>query len=237
MPSDGLPYRAYELARDRYESLSVDTEAVLARLVTIPVSLHCWQGDDVGGFENAGQELGGGLAVTGNYPGKARTPDELRADVEKAMSLIPGRHRFNLHACYAETGGRRVERTDLASEHFARWVDWAKAHQLGLDFNPTYFAHPKATSGFTLAHVDQSIRRYWVQHGIASRRIGAYFGRELGTPCVTNVWIPDGYKDLPVDRKTPRDRLARSLDDLFAEPLDPRHNRDAVEPKLFGIGS
>jgi L-rhamnose isomerase len=228
---------AFELACERYQAMGVAPEAALSKLALIPVSLHCWQGDDVGGFENAGQELGGGLAVTGNYPGKARTPDELRADVEKALTLIPGRHRFNLHACYAETGGRKVERTDLAPEHFARWIDWAKANKVGLDFNPTYFAHPKAASGFTLAHRDEAIRRFWVQHGIVCRRIGAYFGRELGTPCVTNVWIPDGYKDLPVDRKAPRERLARSLDELFAEPLDPRHNRDAVEPKLFGIGS
>src|SRR5436190_9965850 len=200
--------RAYELARERYQALGVDPEAALERLATIPISLHCWQGDDVGGFENAGQELGGGLAVTGNYSGKARTPDELRSDVEQALSLIPGRHRFNLHASYAETGGRPVERTDLAPEHFARWVDWAKAHRLGLDFNPTYFAHAKAASGFTLAHPDEGIRKFWVQHGIACRRIGAHFGRALGTPCVTNVWVPDGYKDTPVDRQSPRERLA-----------------------------
>jgi L-rhamnose isomerase len=231
------PDHAYELARERYLALGVDPDTALVRLAAIPISLHCWQGDDVGGFENTGEEIGGGLAVTGNYPGKARTPDELRADVKAALSLIPGRHRFNLHACYAETGGRKVERTDLVPEHFARWVDWAKANKVGLDFNPTYFAHPKAVSGFTLAHPDEAIRRFWVQHGIVCRRIGAYFGRELGTPCVTNVWIPDGYKDLPVDRKAPRERLARSLDELFVEPLDLRYNRDAVEPKLFGIGS
>jgi L-rhamnose isomerase len=235
--SESAVDRAYELARERYAGMGVDTEVALATLATIPISLHCWQGDDVGGFENAGQELGGGLAVTGNYPGKARTPDELRADLTMALSLIPGRHRLNLHASYAETGGRRVERTDLRPEHFAGWVAWAREHQLGLDFNPTYFAHPKAADGFTLAHADEGIRQFWVEHGRACRRIGAHFGQELGTPCVTNVWIPDGYKDTPVDRKGPRERLLRSLDELFAEPLDPRFHRDAVEPKLFGIGS
>jgi L-rhamnose isomerase len=229
--------RAYQLARERYESLGVDVEAALETLARIPISLHCWQGDDVGGFENTGADLGGGLAVTGNYPGKARTPDELRADLDKALSLIPGTHRLNLHASYAETGGKKVERTDLGPEHFARWLDWAKAKGMGLDFNPTFFAHPKAADGFTLAHPDEGIRRFWVEHGIACRKIGAHFGRELDNPCVTNVWIPDGFKDTPVDRKTPRERLTRSLDAMFAEPINARHNRDAVESKLFGIGS
>src|SRR5438309_6068463 len=170
--TDSAAERAYELARERYGSTGVDTEAALARLTTIPISLHCWQGDDVGGFENAGQEIGGGLAVTGHYPGKARSADELRADIDQALSLIPGKHRLNLHASYAETGGRKVERDRLAPEHFARWVDWAKANRLGLDFNPTYFAHPKATGGFTLAHADAGVRRFWIDHGVACRRIG-----------------------------------------------------------------
>src|SRR5437763_4261567 len=229
--------RAYQLARERYESLGVNVEAALETLARIPISLHCWQGDDVGGFENTGADLGGGLAVTGNYPGKARTPDELRADLDKALSLIPGTHRLNLHASYAETDGKKVERTDLGPEHFDRWLDWAKAKGMGLDFNPTFFAHLKAADGFTLANPDEGIRRLWVEHGIACRKIGAHFGRELGSPCVTNVWIPDGFKDTPVDRKTPRERLTRSLDAIFAEPINARHNRDAVESKLFGIGS
>jgi L-rhamnose isomerase len=229
--------RSYALARERYAELGVDTEAALARLAAVPLSLHCWQGDDVGGFEQVGAELGGGLAVTGNYPGKARTPDELRADLDKALALVPGRHRVNLHASYAETGGRKVERDELAPEHFARWLDWARERRLGLDFNPTFFAHPLAADGFTLAHPDEAVRRFWVGHGVVCRRIGAHFGRALGTACVTNVWIPDGYKDTPIDRKAPRERLLRSLDDIFAEPLDPRCNRDAVEPKLFGLGS
>jgi L-rhamnose isomerase len=229
--------QAYALARERYEELGVDAEVALGRLAGIAVSLHCWQGDDVGGFENSGQEIGGGLAVTGRYPGKARTPDELRADLDKALSLIPGTHRLNLHASYAETGGRRVERNELRPEHFRNWIDWAKSKRMGMDFNPTYFAHPKAADGLTLAHPDEGVRRFWVEHGIACRHLGAAIGEALGSPCITNVWIPDGCKDTPVDRKGPRERLARSLDALFAEPIDPRRNKDAVESKLFGLGS
>jgi L-rhamnose isomerase len=229
--------QAFAQAAERYAEAGVDVAGALSRLAGIPISLHCWQGDDVGGFENTGAELGGGLAVTGNYPGKARTPEELRADLDLALSLIPGRHRVNLHACYAETGGARVGRDQLEPAHFRNWVDWARARHLGLDFNPTFFAHPKAADGFTLAHRDPGTRRFWVEHGIACRHIGAAFGRALGTPCVTSVWIPDGSKDTPVDRKGPRQRLAESLDAIFAEPLDPQCNRDAVEGKLFGIGS
>src|SRR4051812_20715596 len=179
---------AYALAKDRYAQLDVDTDRACAALKTIPISLHCWQGDDVGGFENNGSTLGGGLAVTGNYPGKARTPDELRSDLDKALSLIPGRHRLNLHASYAETAGRRVERDELEPRHFRNWIDWAKARGMGMDFNPTFFAHPRAADGFTLAHPDEGIRSFWVRHGIACRRIGAAIGRALGSPCVTNVW-------------------------------------------------
>lgn len=229
--------RAYDAARERYAALGVDTETALARLATIPISMHCWQGDDVGGFETRDGELGGGLAVTGNYPGKAKTPAELRSDFEVALSLIPGRHRFNLHAIYAETSGRKVERNEIGPEHFSSWIDWAKSLNIGLDFNPTFFAHPNAADGFTLSHRDHVIRRFWIEHGIACRKIGAAMGRALGTPCVTNVWIPDGYKDLPVDRKGPRERLAASLDEMFAEKIDGKLNRDAVEAKLFGIGS
>ena len=178
---------AYKAAQERYAALGVDTEAALKRLAAVPVSLHCWQGDDVGGFEKAGEELGGGLAVTGNYPGKARTPDELRSDAVKALSLIPGKHRFNLHACYAETGGKRVDRNELCPEHFKGWIDWCKEQGLGMDFNPTYFAHPKAADGMTLAHPDAGIRKFWIEHGIACRKIGAAIGAALGKPCVTNV--------------------------------------------------
>ncbi|MGA2749917.1 MAG: L-rhamnose isomerase [Verrucomicrobiota bacterium] len=227
----------YNLARETFAHHDVDVQDALQRLAKIPISLHCWQGDDVGGFEHSGSELGGGLAVTGNYPGKARTPEELRADLEMTYSLLPGRHRLNLHAIYAETGGKRVERNELAPAHFKNWIDWAGAQKIGLDFNPTYFAHPKAADGFTLAHPDKAVRQFWIEHGVACRRIGAAMGRAQGTPCVTNVWIPDGFKDTPVDRKGPRERLAESLDAVFAEKLDPKHNLDAVEPKLFGIGS
>jgi L-rhamnose isomerase len=229
--------RAYALARERYAALGVDVEEALARLSGVAVSLHCWQGDDVSGFENTGAALGGGLAVTGTYPGRARTADELRADLDRALSLIPGRHRLNLHASYAETGGRPVDRDALRPEHFAGWVDWAKANRMGIDFNPTFFAHPRAADGFTLAHPDEGVRGFWVEHGIACRRIGAAIGRELGTPCLTNVWVPDGFKDTPVDRKGPRERLTRSLDAIFAPTVDPGHNRDSVECKLFGLGS
>ena len=229
--------KAYELARERYAEVGVDTERAMKMLAGVPISLHCWQGDDVGGFENEEGLTGGGILASGNYPGKARHADELRSDAAKALSLIPGRHRFNLHASYAETGAKKVDRDAVGPEHFSRWIDWAKSLGLGLDFNQTFFSHPKAAEGFTLSHRDEGIRRFWVEHGIACRRIGEAFGRALATPCVTNVWIPDGHKDSPVDRKGPRERLERSLDEIFAQPIDPKLNLDAVEGKLFGIGS
>jgi L-rhamnose isomerase len=229
--------RAFAQAKEQYAEWGVDVEAALRRLATIPISLHCWQGDDVGGFENTGQELGGGLAVTGNYPGKARTPEELRSDLDKTLSLLPGSHRLNLHASYAETGGRKVQRDALVPEHLQGWIEWARSRRIGMDFNPTYFAHPLAADGWTLAHPDPGIRRFWIDHGIACRRIGAAIGKALGSPCITNVWIPDGSKEAPIDRKAPRRRLAESLDAIFAETIDPKYNRDAVEGKLFGIGS
>jgi len=229
--------RSFALAKERYSELGVNVDKVLSRLSHIPISLHCWQGDDVGGFENAETSLGGGLAVTGNYPGKARTPDELRGDLTQALSLIPGKHRLSLHASYAETRGRRVERDELQPEHFHGWIDWAKANGLGLDFNQTFFSHPKAADGFTLAHRDKAIRQFWIDHGIACRKIGASIGKRLGKTCITNLWIPDGYKDTPADRKSPRERLAQSLDAIFKEPISSKLNLDSVEPKLFGIGS
>jgi len=227
---------AYQLARERYAEIGVDTDKAMDRLSGIPISLHCWQGDDVGGFENPETGLDGGLAVTGNYPGKARTPDQLRTDLEKTLSMIPGKHRLNLHAIYLDTN-RKVERNELEPEHFATWVQWAKANGLGMDFNGTYFSHPKANSGFTLSSADDDIRQFWIEHGICCRKVGAYIGKELGTPCVTNVWIPDGYKDIPVDRLAPRQRLADSLDRIFAEKIDKAIHLDAVESKLFGIGA
>ncbi len=228
---------AYVAAKDRYALIGVDANRAMETLAQVALSLHCWQGDDVGGFENTGEMLGGGLAATGNYPGKARTADELRADLDQAYRLIPGRHRLSLHAMYAETGGARVERSALLPEHFSAWVDWAKAGGHGVDFNPSCFSHPKAASGFTLASYDAGIRQFWIEHCIACRKIGEHFGRALGTPAVTNIWIPDGYKDTPVDRKTPRLLLQDSLDKILAEPVDRRFNLDAVEPKLFGLGS
>jgi len=215
----------------------VDAEKALERLASIAISIPCWQGDDVSGFEVVEGVSGGGIQATGNYLGKARNADELRMDLEKALSLIPGRHRVNLHAMYAETAGIKVERNELEPKHFQGWIDWAKEKRVGLDFNPTCFAHPKAEAGFTLASYDNSIRSFWIEHCIACRRIGERMGRELGTPCLTNVWIPDGLKDTPVDRKRPRELLKNSLDAIFAEPVDRLYNLDSVEPKLFGIGS
>jgi L-rhamnose isomerase len=228
---------SYSSAKARYADMGVDTEAALAKLATIPISLHCWQGDDVGGFENTGEGLSGGIAVTGNYPGRARTPDELRADLDMALSLIPGKHRLNLHAFYGEFGDKKVDRDEIEPEHFTNWIAWAKENGMGMDFNPTCFAHPKAADGFTLSNADKGIRDFWVEHCVRSRDISAVMGKELGSPCVMNVWVPDGFKDTPVDRLSPRQRLADSLDRVFAKAQDPAHMLDAVECKLFGIGS
>ncbi len=236
-PNETLIEQAYQIAKERYAGLGVDTDRALDALAPIALSLHCWQGDDVTGFENTGQTLSGGIAATGNYPGKARNPDELRRDLDQAYRLIPGRHRLNLHALYAETNGKHIERNELLPEHFAAWTDWAKANHHGIDFNPSLFSHPKAAGGFTLASYDRSIRNFWIEHCIASRKIGEAFGRALDTPCVTNIWIPDGLKDTPANRRTPRELLRNSLDTILAEQIDPRYNLDAVEGKLFGIGS
>jgi len=227
--------KAYEAAQQCYAEVGVDADKAMERLSKIAISLHCWQGDDVGGFES-GEALSGGIMATGNYPGKARTAEELRQDVEKALSLIPGRHRLNLHAFYAETKGK-IDRNQMEPKHFKSWVDWAKAKDIGMDFNPTFFSHPKSASGFTLANADEGIRKFWVEHGICCRKIGESFGRQLGSPCVTNVWIPDGYKDIPIDRKGPRERLKKSLDEIFAEKIDHKYLLDSIEGKLFGIGS
>ena len=235
--NDAPTEQAFALARERYAQLDIDVERAIQSLRGVAISLHCWQGDDVGGFESAAGLTGGGIQATGNYPGKARTPDELRADLDQALALIPGQHRLNLHAIYGDYDGRPIERDAIGPELFSRWIDWARSRGLGLDFNGTFFSHPKADTGFTLASRDEGIRKFWVAHGIACRQIGERLGRELGTPCITNVWIPDGYKDLPADRKTPREILRRSLDEIFAQPLNPRFHLDAVESKLFGIGS
>jgi L-rhamnose isomerase len=227
---------AYKLAKSRYAELGISTEAALQRLAAIEISLQCWQGDDVGGFENLGTGLTGGIAATGNYPGKAATPSELRQDAEKAFSLIPGKHRFNLHAFYGEFAGRKVDRDEIEPGHFEGWIQWARALGIGLDFNPTFFSHPLAADGFTLSHPDKAVRKFWINHGIACRKIGAVMGKSLSTPCIINHWIPDGFKDTPADRKGPRERLEHSLDAILKERMQVRWLRDAVEGKLFGIG-
>ncbi len=227
--------QAFALAKERYAELGVDVDAALAQVEKIQISLHCWQGDDVLGFESGGS-LSGGILTTGNYPGKARTPDELRADAEKAMSLIPGKQRFNLHAIYLENNGQKVDRDQIEPKHFQGWVDWAKAQKIGLDFNPTFFSHPKAADTLTLSHPKKEIRDFWIEHDKRCRAIANYFGQELGTPCVVNHWTPDGLKDTPVDRLSPRKRLAESYDEIFSVKYPKENIRDGVESKLFGIG-
>ena len=228
--------KSYELARERYASIGINTEAALDQIASVPISLHCWQGDDVLGFEDPDRGLSGGIMATGNYPGKARTADELRSDLDLAYSLIPGDHRLNLHASYLDAD-EKVARNKIEPKHFSRWVDWARENNHGIDFNQTCFSHPLADDGFTLSHQDESIREFWIEHCIATRKVGAYFGRELGTPAVTNIWLPDGMKDTPADRAAPRQRLLEALDQVFAPQIDPSHNLDAVECKLFGLGS
>ena len=228
--------QAFELAKQRYADIGVDVDEAMARLDSVPVSMHCWQGDDVRGFENPQGALTGGIQATGNYPGKARSADELRADLEKAMSLIPGPKRLNLHAIYLESESP-VDRDAIEPKHFANWVAWAKQQKLGLDFNPSCFSHPLSADGFTLSHAAKAIRQFWIDHCKASRRISAYFGEQLGTPSVMNIWVPDGMKDLTVDRLAPRQRLLSALDEVIAEKLSPQHHIDAVESKLFGIGA
>jgi len=238
VPKDKQIEQAYELARQRYAELGVDAQVAMRILQTIAISIHCWQGDDLGGLERPGAVLtGGGIQATGNYPGKARTIDELQGDIEKAVSLIPGKHRLNLHASYLDNADKFVDRDQITVKHFQPWIDWAKGRLAGLDFNPTFFSHPKALDGFTLSHPDKAIRQFWIEHGRASRRIAAEIGRQLGSPCVNNVWVPDGYKDTPADRLAPRRRLIESLDQVFAEKADTKYVLDSVEPKLFGIGS
>ncbi len=230
----------FAAAARHFEALGVDVERAIATALRTPLSLHCWQADDVGGFEvREGAVDGGGILATGSYPGRARNGDELRQDLEEVLRLAPGVHRVNLHASYAETDGRRVERDVLAPEHFRRWIAWAKARNIGLDFNTTFFAHPLANDGMTLSHPDRKIRDFWVRHGIACRRIATAMGRALRSPVTLNHWLPDGRKDSPADRWSPRRRLVESLDRMLAasDGVDPRWCRDAVEGKLFGIGS
>ena len=228
--------QAWELAKQRFNAVGVDIENALKTMERLPVSMHCWQGDDVAGFENPEGSLTGGIQATGNYPGKARNAAELRADLEMALTLIPGPKRLNLHAIYLESD-TPVARNKIEPHHFANWVEWAKKHHLGLDFNPSCFSHPLSADGFTLSSANPETRQFWIEHCQASRRISAYFGEQLGTPSVMNIWIPDGMKDTPIDRLAPRQRLASALDEVIAEKLNPAHHIDAVESKLFGIGA
>lgn len=230
--------RDFLSAKELYKKFGVNVDKVLEQLAEFQVSMHCWQGDDVEGLEVKKEAVsGGGIMATGNYPGRARNGDELRADMEKAMSLIPGKQRINLHASYAETDGVFVERDELRPEHFQKWIDWAKKNQIGIDFNSTFFAHPMADSGFTLSSKDKNIRDFWIRHAKACREIAAHIGKELGSTVVHNLWIPDGSKDLPADRMTHRRILKDSLDEIFSVKYDKKYLRDSVESKLFGIGS
>ena len=226
---------AYSDARDIFAEWGVDAETAITRLASIPISIHCWQGDDVVGFEPKSGSSGGGIQATGNHPGRARNPDELRADFEFAHSLIPGTHRFNLHAIYLDTD-ETPGRDEIEYRHFARWVDWANGLGIGLDFNPTFFAHEKADDNLTLSHPDKAIRDFWIEHGKRTRDIAAAIGKATGSPCINNIWVPDGYKDIPVDRMAARRRLEASLDAILAESKDKARMLDAVESKLFGIG-
>lgn len=237
MTNKNLVGKSYELAREQYAAIGVDTDAAIARMKELVISLHCWQTDDVGGFETPDATLsGGGIQTTGNYPGKARTIDQARADLEKAMSLLPGKQRVNLHAIYGDFKGERVDRDQIEVKHFQSWIDWCKQLGIGMDFNATCFAHPKADAGFTLSSKDEDIRLFWVDHVSRCRAISAEIGKQLGTPCVHNTWIPDGMKDIPVDRNGYRSQLKKSLDQAMAVEYPKEHMKDAIESKVFGIG-
>ena len=229
--------RAYEDAREEYAKLGVDTDAALEKLDKINISLHCWQTDDVAGFENPDAALGGGLQTTGNYPGKARTIDQLKSDIEKVMSLLPGKQRLSLHAIYGDFKGKKVDRDQIDVEHFQGWIDWALKLGIGLDFNPTCFSHLLAEDGFTISSKNEETRKFWVEHNKRCRKIGAEMGKQLGTPCVNNIWVPDGSKDIPVDRYTYRELLMKSLDEIFSIEYPKEYLKDSIECKLFGLGS
>ncbi len=228
----------YNNAKERYAELGIDTDKALERLKNISLSMHCWQTDDVGGFETPDAELsGGGIQVTGNYPGKARNIEEMRADLDKAYSFLPGKHRLSLHASYGEFDGKQVDRNQVGPEHFKGWMNWGKERGIKLDFNGTFYSHPLAESGFTLSNPDKSIRDFWIEHGKRSRTIAAAMGREQNDPSILNTWIPDGSKDLPVNRLKYRTILNNSLDEIFKEDISVKEMKDSVETKLFGIGS
>lgn len=230
--------KSYQLAKEQYAALGVDTEKVISELDKISISLHCWQTDDVGGFEKPGSVLGGGgIQATGNFPGKAKSLKQMRDDLDKVMSLLPGKQRLNLHAIYGEFGGQLVDRDQIEVKHFQGWINWAREREMGLDFNCTCFSHPYADDGFTLSSKDEKIRKFWVEHTKRCRLIGAEMGKQLGTPSIHNIWIPDGMKDTPIDRNTLRKQLKKSLDEIFSVKYPKEHLKDSVESKLFGIGS
>jgi len=230
--------KSYQLAKEQYAELGIDTDKVLSELDNISISLHCWQTDDVGGFEKPGSVLGGGgIQATGNFPGKAKTIEQMRADLDKVMSLLPGKQRLNLHAIYGEFGGKLVDRDQIEPKHFQGWIDWAKKRGIGLDFNCTCFSHPLADEGFTLSSKDEKVRKFWVEHTKRCRAIASEMGKQLGTASVHNIWIPDGMKDIPIDRNTLRKQLKKSLDEIFAVKYPKEYLKDSVESKLFGIGS
>lgn len=234
--NDSTIEKRYEEAKQRYREVGVDVEEALKSLQETKISMHCWQGDDVIGFLNAEGELSGGIMSTGDYPGRARTPEELRQDIDQALSLIPGKHKINLHAMYVDTD-EKIDFDEIEPKHFQKWVDWAKKRELGLDFNPTFFNHPMFKDGFTLAHPNKEIRDFWIEHGKRSRKIAEYFGKELGQRSYNNFWVPDGMKDNPIDRLSPRKRLMESYDEIFSEEVNSEYTEDTVESKLFGIGA
>jgi L-rhamnose isomerase len=236
MTTNDTVMKRFEAAKEKYASIGVDVEAALSKLQRTKISMHCWQGDDVRGFLNPDGELTGGIMSTGDYPGAAHTPEQLRQDIDKALSLIPGNHKLNLHAMYVDTD-EAVDLNEIEPKHFDKWVDWAREKNLGLDFNPTFFNHPMFKDGFTLAHPDKDVRDFWIEHGKRSRRISAYFGEVLGQVSYNNFWVPDGMKDNPIDRLTPRKRLMESYDEIFSEEVNEAHTIDTVESKLFGIGA
>lgn len=227
---------AYQIAKKQFAELGIDTDKAIEKVNDIPISIHCWQGDDVRGFESPEKELSGGIQATGNYVGRATNATQLRQDLDKAFSLIPGAKRLNLHAIYLESD-TPVDRDKIEPKHFANWVEWAQKGQIGLDFNPSCFSHALSENGMTLSHPDEKVRQFWIDHCKASRRVSEYFGKELGTPSVMNIWVPDGMKDMPADRLAPRQRLMESLDEIISDKIDTKYHKDAVESKLFGIGA
>ena len=229
--------QAYEIAKELYAEYGVDTDKAIERVSKIAISMHCWQGDDVGGFENPDGDLTGGIQVTGNYPGKAKTLAQLRQDFDKAASLIPGKKRINLHAIYLDSMGERVSREKIEPKHFDSWIDWAKERDYGIDYNPTCFSHPMSADGLTISHPDKAVRDFWIEHCIGSRKVAAYIGEKLGNTVITNFWMPDGYKDIPADRFGTRLRMKESYDEIFKEYVDPKFNKDSIESKVFGIGA